>query len=103
MPYWYSYPQPTISQASLLPIQPIYSPSLLPVILPGLEPIAEASYSPLTALTTMRPLKAPSGAAPLLPQPFTGSTSVETTITNPEGVPNPTRPATQPPIAAVSP
>ncbi|MEM3216029.1 MAG: hypothetical protein QXS17_03885, partial [Candidatus Micrarchaeaceae archaeon] len=60
IPYWYSYPQPTVSQVALLPSQPLYSPSLLPVILPELEPIAEASYSPLTALTTMRPLKAPS-------------------------------------------
>ncbi|MEM3247690.1 MAG: hypothetical protein QW207_04110, partial [Candidatus Micrarchaeaceae archaeon] len=104
IPYWYSYPQPTVSQVALLPSQPLYSPSLLPVILPELEPIAEASYSPLTALTTMRPLKAPSGAAPLLPQPFTGSMPVETTITNPEGVPNPMQPATQPEtIAAISP
>ncbi len=44
----------------------IYSPSLLPLLLPGLEKYAEASYSPLTATTTFRPLRNPTNS-PLVP------------------------------------
>ncbi|MHB1802787.1 MAG: hypothetical protein ACYCU5_14215, partial [Actinomycetes bacterium] len=39
----------------------LYSPSLLPSILPGLERVAEATYNPLFAGVGMRPLKIPKG------------------------------------------
>ena len=44
----------------------IYSSSLLPLLLPGLEQRAEQSYSPLTATTTFRPLRNPTNL-PLVP------------------------------------
>ena len=43
----------------------IYSPSLLPEVMPGLEKLAEQEYSPLTALSTIRPLRAPSSTTPI--------------------------------------
>ena len=38
-----------------------YSPSLLPLILPGIERLAERSYSPLTETTSFRPIRRPVG------------------------------------------
>ena len=43
----------------------IYSPSLLPEVMPGLERLAEQEYSPMTALSTIRPLRAPSVNTPI--------------------------------------
>jgi hypothetical protein len=43
----------------------IYSPSLLPEVMPGLESLAEKEYSPMTALSTIRPLRAPSVNTPI--------------------------------------
>ena len=43
----------------------IYSPSLLPEVMPGLESLAEQEYSPMTALSTIRPLRAPSVNTPI--------------------------------------
>jgi hypothetical protein len=44
----------------------IYSPSLLPEVMPGLESLAEQEYSPMTALSTIRPLRAPSMNTPIM-------------------------------------
>ncbi|MGC9099615.1 MAG: hypothetical protein ACP5HW_03680, partial [Candidatus Micrarchaeia archaeon] len=46
----------------------MYSPSLLVVLNPELEPLAEQSYSPLTQLASLRPQRVPLGQS-LWPQP----------------------------------
>ena len=71
MPYMSPRPFPLGAQAYANPIYPeaqanIYSPSLLPLLLPGVESKAEQGYSPLTATTTFRPLRNPTNL-PLIP------------------------------------
>ena len=69
LPYLNTYPIGAETYAH--PIAPesianIYSPSLLPLLFPEIEPEAEQSYSPLTATTTFRPLRNPTNL-PLIP------------------------------------
>ena len=70
--------------------QSVYSPSLLPTILPGTEAIAERSYSPLTATAGYRPIKVPTG---LTTQSYQGGELNPETIVYPTSpVPNPNNP-----------
>ncbi len=67
----YVAPSPLGAEATATQLFPetfanIYSPSLLPVLFPGLEAEAEKSYSPLTASATFRPLRNPTNL-PLVP------------------------------------
>ena len=67
----YVAPSPLGAEATATQLLPetfanIYSPSLLPVLFPGLEAEAEKSYSPLTASATFRPLRNPTNL-PLVP------------------------------------
>ena len=66
----------------------IYSPSLLPEVMPGLERLAEQEYSPLTALSTIRPLRAPSVNTQIMLPPY--ATPAQPTIAeeNVPGTPN---------------
>ena len=66
----------------------IYSPSLLPEVMPSLESLAEQQYSPMTALSTIRPLRAPSVNTPITLPPY--STPAQPTIMeeNLPGTPN---------------
>ncbi|MGC8580547.1 MAG: hypothetical protein ACP5MB_10910, partial [bacterium] len=81
-PFWLVMPKPMGVKAYSYLISPseeasIYSPSLLPLILPGIESIAERSYNPLTATTFYRPLLNPTnkplvpGAEPIQPMDMT--------------------------------
>ena len=90
------YLQSPDSQLSVEPnasFQQIYSSSLLPLILPGAEKLAEANYSPLSAIGGLRPVKAPIGAAPLTlnTTATNGTPNTTTTVTSTTpGVENPT-------------
>ena len=84
-----SSPQSTSTSESKSGVQNIYSPSLLPFLFPNAEKIAEETYSPLTATSGLRPIKAPAGAAPLtlnsaaLPAPQTITTSTVPGVESP--------------------
>lgn len=66
----------------------IYSPSLLAEVNPSLEGMAEAAYSPLTALTTIRPLKAPTQDTQIMLPPYMAQTQPTVAVENLPGTPN---------------
>lgn len=82
-------PQSTSSVKSPESFQNIYSPSLLPFLFPNAEKIAEETYSPLTATSGLRPIKAPAGAAPLTLSSVAKPSSETITTSTVPGVENP--------------
>jgi len=92
IPYYYA-PQAASSMPSTPSFTSIYSPSLLPVILPGAEQVAEATYSPLLATTGYRPLRNPTNA-PLIPEASATPTPAPLETIKPvAGVMNPNNPS----------
>ncbi|MCL4373252.1 hypothetical protein M1367_00030 [Candidatus Marsarchaeota archaeon] len=61
---WFA-PQKVMAENPYEAYASIYSPSLLPEVMPELESLAEQEYSPMTALSTIRPLRAPSVNTPI--------------------------------------
>ena len=61
---WFA-PQRVMAENPYEAYASIYSPSLLPEVMPELESLAEQEYSPMTALSTIRPLRAPSVNTPI--------------------------------------
>ncbi len=82
---WFS-PSSAIAQSTLPSFASIYSPSLLPVVMPQLEPLAEATYSQANALTGLRPLRAPNNTSLYLPGQ--GQETVTNYYATLPGVPN---------------
>ena len=66
---WFA-PQQVMAENPYEAYASIYSPSLLPEVMPELESLAEQEYSPMTALSTIRPLRAPSVNTPITLPPY---------------------------------
>ena len=85
----YEFPYPLGAEAYAHPFYPeqvanIYNPSLLPLLLPGAESVAEQTYSPLTATTTFRPI-----INPVQGRAVTSYPAPLTTSPNPSPIPAP--------------